>query len=321
MAISGILVPLDGAGITASVLPTVAALARPMRAAVHLMAVVELRKRETPSIYYRVDADARPGEEDAAPLVPPDVQATLEDTERRVERARSYLATLAGRLETLGIESSHEAFVGDPMTDIVRLARRQRFGLIALSPHSRYAIGRGLGSVTDRVLHSSPIPLLVAPPLAESPARAADFAIRTVIVGVDGSSVAEAAFGPARQIAEASGARLILLRAIGGRAREAAWNTGAERVGRDIEADYKAGVRRYMEDAAIRIGVPCSTMLGDDDEVTEILNAANNNPSAIIVMASQGESGMTKWRLGSTTDRVIRESKRPVVVVPPLLSH
>lgn len=323
MAISGILVPLDGAGIAASVLPTVAALARPIRAAVHLLAVVDLQKREIPSLYYAADADHRPDDKDTAPLIPSGTRATRPDALRRVQRARSYLAALTGQLQAFGVESSYEAKIGDPMTDIVRLARRKRFGMIALSPHSRYAIGRGsgrgLGSVTDKVLHSSSIPILVAPHLADPSPRPSDFAIQTVIVGLDGSRAAETALDPARQISEACGAELVLLRAIGGRARKAAWDAGAERIGRDINADFRSSVRRYLEDVSERAGIPNATVMGEQDEITEILGAAQNRPSAMIVLASQGESGFGRWKLGSITDRVIRESTRPVLVVPSIL--
>lgn len=300
-----------------------------MHAAVHLMAAVDLRKREIPSLYYAADVDDRPDSghdrdhdhEDTAPLAPRGSRTTREDASRRVERARSYLASLAGRLQKLGVESSYEASIGDPMTDIVRLARRKRFGLITLSPHSRYAIGRGLGSVTDRVLHTSPIPLLIAPSLGDQPPTTSDLTVETVVVGLDGSRAAEAAFGPARQIFEDCGARVVLLRAIGGRAREEAWAAGAARVGRDIDADFEDSAREYLEDASQRIGVPCVTVLGDRDEVTEILSASQDRPAAMIVMASQGRSGLTKWRLGSITDRVIRETTRPVIVVPQIFTR
>lgn len=323
MAISGILVPLDGAEISAAILPVVASLARPIHASVHLFATIDLQKREIPSHYYTSDGDTSPDQQTAppasAPLNPSDVQASTAEVTHRVERARAFLGGLAARLQVLGIESSYEARVGDPMTDIVDLARRKRFGLIALSPHSRYAIGRGLGSVTDRVLHSSPIPILVAPPSSAPPPTASTFTIQTVIATLDGSRAAEAALEPASQIAEACDAQLLLLRAIGGRAREAAWEEGAERVGRDIDSDFRGAAMRYMTDASERIGVPCSTMIGSDDEVTEILGAADSLPSSMIVMASQGQSGLTKWRLGSITDRIIRQTTRPVIVVPPLV--
>lgn len=321
VAISGILVPLDGAGIAASVLPTVASLARPIRAAVHLTAVVDLKTLEIPEHYYPSNPDTQvsldSAAQESAPLNPNDTRITAAYTQHRVERARDYLGALASRLQALDIETSYEALVGDPMTDIVDLARRKRFGLIALSPHSRYAIGRGLGSVTDRVLHSSPIPILVAPPLSDPQPSASEIATGTVIATLDGSKAAESALEPASQIARATGAQLVLLRSTGGRARERAWGEGAHRVGRDIEADFRREVGVYMDRVADRLEIPCTTMIGGEDEVTEILDALNSLPTSIAVMASQGQAGLTKWRLGSITDRIIRQTSRPIIVVPP----
>jgi nucleotide-binding universal stress UspA family protein len=323
VAISGILVPLDGGSIPAGILPVVASIARPIHASVHLYAAVDLQKLEIPSLYYSAESDTTPDlgsdQPDTAPLNTPDTGATQADALRRVERARSYLGGLAARPQSLGIESSYEAHIGDPMTDIVDLARRKHFGLIALSPHSRYAIGRGLGSITDRVLHSSPIPILVAPPSTISSPGTSDNTIHSVIATLDGSRAAEAALEPASQISEACRAQLFLLRAIGGRAREAAWQEGAERVGRDIDSDFRDAATQYMDDVSARVGMSCTTMLGGEDEVTETLGAADSLPSSIIVMASQGRSGLTKWRLGSITDRIIRQTTRPVIVVPPIV--
>ena len=106
MSISGILVPLDGAGIAASVLPTVASLARPIRASVHLTAVVDPQKLEIPTLYYQpnVDssADSDPSKPDSAPLVAPNAQVSLypwKENERKIELAiqhiRGFMATNA----------------------------------------------------------------------------------------------------------------------------------------------------------------------------------------------------------------------------------
>ena len=60
MAISGILIPLDGAAISAAILPVVASLARPIHASVHLFAAIDLQKRGIQSLCYTADGDASP---------------------------------------------------------------------------------------------------------------------------------------------------------------------------------------------------------------------------------------------------------------------
>jgi nucleotide-binding universal stress UspA family protein len=77
---------------------------------------------------------------------------------------------------------------------------------------------------------------------------------------------------------------------------------------------------RYLDEASEQAGMPTTTIVGGEDEVTEILGTAENLPSSLIVLASQGQSGLTKWRLGSVTDRVVRQATRPVIVVPPIMT-
>ena len=102
MAISGILVSLDGVVISAAILPvapSLAPLARPIRASVHLFATIDLQKREIPSFYYTADRDTSPVHRtdppESAPLSPADVQASTAEIMRRVDRARAFLGASA----------------------------------------------------------------------------------------------------------------------------------------------------------------------------------------------------------------------------------
>jgi nucleotide-binding universal stress UspA family protein len=49
----------------------------------------------------------------------------------------------------------------------------------------------------------------------------------------------------------------------------------------------------------------------------EILKAADRTKASVIVMGTQGLTGLRKMLLGSTTDRVLRGSRVPVLAVPP----
>ena len=48
-----------------------------------------------------------------------------------------------------------------------------------------------------------------------------------------------------------------------------------------------------------------------------ILDLAGDSPSTLIAMCTHGHSGVGRWVLGSVTDRVVRHSNRPVLVIRP----
>jgi len=59
---------------------------------------------------------------------------------------------------------SIETATGSPASEILRIAARKRADLILLGTHGRGAFSRALlGSVADKVLHASPIPVLAVP--------------------------------------------------------------------------------------------------------------------------------------------------------------
>jgi nucleotide-binding universal stress UspA family protein len=57
---------------------------------------------------------------------------------------------------------------------------------------------------------------------------------------------------------------------------------------------------------AVRIGIP----------YIQILEYVDKNEIDLIVMATRGESGITRWLLGTVTDHVVRGSQVPVLVIP-----
>ena len=76
--------------------------------------------------------------------------------------AREYLDTIKERLAKLKIVVSCEVEVGSPAKIIVSYAEENDINLIAISTHGRSGISRWLmGSVADKVLHATDIPILL----------------------------------------------------------------------------------------------------------------------------------------------------------------
>jgi nucleotide-binding universal stress UspA family protein len=83
-----------------------------------------------------------------------------ESDEMRADR--QYLETRAAQLRAEGVGVETELALGNPPTEIIRVAEAQRCDLIALAAHGHKLIGDiFLGSTIDRVRHNTRVPVLV----------------------------------------------------------------------------------------------------------------------------------------------------------------
>jgi nucleotide-binding universal stress UspA family protein len=75
---------------------------------------------------------------------------------------RAYLANLERELQAEGFEVSSILAMGEPSTEIIKLARSQPVELIAMSTHGHRFISDLLyGSTADKVRHNVDIPVLL----------------------------------------------------------------------------------------------------------------------------------------------------------------
>jgi nucleotide-binding universal stress UspA family protein len=47
----------------------------------------------------------------------------------------------------------------------------------------------------------------------------------------------------------------------------------------------------------------------------QIIGCARNNPGSLVAMCTHGRSGVKRWILGSVTEKVVRHSGDPVLIV------
>ena len=140
-----IMVPLDGSELAECVLPHVESIAKGCRAKdVIFIRVVELFVM--PAV-----ADVSFSEE----------EVKLHDSKTRVA-AEKYLTQLLSRLQNTGMNLQSEVIVGRAAESLSDYAEKNDIDLIIIATHGRSGISRWMwGSVADRVLRSSCVPVLM----------------------------------------------------------------------------------------------------------------------------------------------------------------
>lgn len=138
--------------------------------------------------------------------------------------------------------------------------------------------------------------------------------LKTILVPLDGSTVAEAALAPAVALAREAGTKLVLVRAA--EVRTLPLGDPIEdqtEVMREAQEYLAAARARVM--AAGALDVEFSVWYGP--AVEAIVEAARFRAADLIVMSSHGRSGVARLMMGSVTERVLRGTSVPILVIRP----
>ena len=163
------------------------------------------------------------------------------------------------------------------------------------------------GSVADKIIRGSMVPVLVEPGTEKPVAPGAP---RPILVALDGSEESERALTLGRQLAAKDGLKLVLLRAF-----HLPPATGVEFAPypADLLSTLETGSKDYLA-ATAHSGE--QTLLMQGDAANAIVEAADSVDAGLIVMTSSGKGLTKRLAIGSTTDRVIHGTERPVLVIP-----
>ena len=138
---------------------------------------------------------------------------------------------------------------------------------------------------------------------------------KRIVVPLDGSKLAEQALPHAVAHAEKFGAELVLLQVLEPLSEVSfsapAVVRSAERRSAELACEYLEGVG-----AAIRAeGITVLVEQMEGRPYVAIVRYAEEQGANLIVMSTRGQSGFSRWLLGSVADRVVRGATVPVLLV------
>jgi nucleotide-binding universal stress UspA family protein len=225
------------------------------------------------------------------------------------------------------VEVTGKVVTGHPAEEIVNFADKNDIDLILLSSHGRSGIKRWLlGSVADRVLQASSIPVwLVRASMPEVIAHE-EWHKRLMIVPLDGSKTAESALPHVEALAKQRGiavVNVVLLRVC-----EKAFVTAdypkasmsltwPEHV-KSIREHFKQEAENYLLGVQKRLAgdglnVRSEVLTGNPED--EIIEYARKHHPSLIVITSHGSSGVSRWVYGNIAGKVLHGASNPVFIV------
>jgi nucleotide-binding universal stress UspA family protein len=310
-----ILVPLDGSATSECVLPYARLLAAQLGARLRLLRVfsaedVARALTHGGALAHELGED-RPLRHQSA-----DQLAAL-----LRQRAADKLAARAEELRAAGLEVETELRDGLPAAQIVEVAARGPVRLIAMATHGYSGLQRwALGSVASKVAHAADGSMIFLVRASEQPPKPA-WAVKRILVPLDGSELAEQALPPAIELARANQAELILLHVVVPMADDA---PGLAPLARLVPPAF-AFPDAQREHAHQQLAAAIDRLPTRDLRITpvvvfglpadQIVDEAARHHADLIVMASHGYSGLRRWALGSVADQVMHGSAAPLLLV------
>jgi nucleotide-binding universal stress UspA family protein len=224
-----------------------------------------------------------------------------------------------------------EVVMGHAPDEILRYAREKGIDLMVMSTHGRTGVRRWvLGSVADEVLRHSTVPVLLVRPETADTAKLEKWTDITVIVPLDGSPLAESVLPHVQALARQVGNEMLNVvlvmvceppptPPVAGPEIPFDWQKLMDEnwaACRRTTLQYLAGIEKHLKETGLQVrSEPLEQLKASAAE--EIVDYANKVPFSLIVMATHGRTGVSRWAYGSVAQKVLTGSSSPILMVRP----
>jgi len=288
-----ILIPLDGSRLAESVLPYARALAKDLGIPVDLL--------------YVNDPNAPTA---CAPFMASEYLNSIVESFGGAVAVRSVVET------------------GKAAATIVDVAAAEPEMLIAMATHGYSGPKRWLlGSVAEKVLRAAANHVLLVRPANGEPR--AEAKLTTVLVPLDGSKLAEKVLPTVSELALRLTLQVVLVR-VTRRIYSAPPEGFLPVFGANVPnlkklwEEANAEANEYLMEKANQLRrqgltqvAPLVLESGADGAAAAIIDLVKKTPENFVAMCTHGESGIGNWLVGSVTERVVRHTTGPVLVIRP----
>ena len=233
------------------------------------------------------------------------------------------------------IKLTTEVTTGEPSQNICELVSKNKIDLIIMASVSAAGlkIGKMLGSVTDHVCHTVPIPvLLIRPQPAQLTTKRNLF--NKILIPIDGSELSKRALTVGQEAAAQLKIPIVLfeMATVVYPSRGTPYINGTdyikinERDEQVIEYNYAKmnqaeergvlaeliSIEKKLRDKGLTVDYRITSGI---DAAKEIIQISKEVGSDLIIMSTHGRSGLDRWLMGSVAEKVFRYGEVPLLLV------
>ncbi len=298
------LVPLAVSELSAATLPYAKELAARLDLTVVLLHVLSPAERGTIS-QLQADIDHKAG-----------------IVQRQAEEAKKSMGI---EIKDSPVRVLGEVAIGSPAEEITRYAVEKEVDLILMATHARSGISRLImGSVTDKVVRTSKVPVWLVRPGAPEEAIYDNWPGKTMLVPLDGSEPAEVVLPHVEKLAKqhgTAGVTVTLLRsytlpippptADGTQVYSYEYMQTEAAFRKQTAEEYLLHIESQLKSK----GLTVESRVLEGSPAEQIIDYANKNPYNVIVMSTRARAGLRRSAGGSVAASVLQKANSPVVLV------
>ncbi len=203
-----------------------------------------------------------------------------------------------------------------PAEEILRYAGENNVDLIVMGTHGRSGLSHFLlGSVAEKVIRHMPCPVMTIRYRDGEDDQVPSF--KRIVVPIDFSAYSKQAVNYAVEIASKFDATLEFIHVIEEQIHPAYYVTGESSIFElipDLRERSIDAMKEFVEEA-IPKGLAHTFHVREGRAYQAIVKFAEEQNADLIVIATHGLSGLDYLLLGSTTEKVVRKSKTPVLAI------
>jgi len=212
-------------------------------------------------------------------------------------------------------------FAGHSAEQIVDYAEEQKIGLIVMATHGQSGIRRWIvGSVAAKVVSVTEQPMLLIRANVTRPERRKKQIFKKALVPLDGSKESEAIIPYIGELSSKLKAEVVLFHVVApvqffysipGEASNQSY--GPDDVNKIVakKKDYLDTLGAGFKEK----GIKTSSRVVVGEPAKDIIRISDEIHADLVAMSTHGRSGMDRWTLGSTADKVLHGGNTPIMLV------